>query len=164
MAMTIVIVAVTAVVAAVVVAVVLSRRERPREPDEQLVRAVDEMRSKMDELAGGLSEALERAERESRRNRLFGELGGSMDLEELMDRVLDAAMEIPGFEAAMMVVEGHTGAPTVVTRGMTAQETARPPTSGVAGALPGTITVNYRYGRDRDLPSDDLIRGGVFIP
>ena len=50
----------------------------------------------MDELAGGLSEALERAEQESRRNRLFGELGGSIDLEELMDRVLDAAMEIQG--------------------------------------------------------------------
>ena len=60
------------------------------------MRAVDEMRSKMDELAGELSGALERAEQESRRNRLFGELGGSIDLEELMDRVLDAALEIPG--------------------------------------------------------------------
>jgi diguanylate cyclase (GGDEF)-like protein len=47
---------------------------------------------------------------------------------------------------------------------MTPQETARPPTSGVAGALPGTITVNYRYGRDREAPDVTLIRGGVFIP
>ena len=50
-----------------------------------------------------------------------------------MDRVLDASMEIPGFDAAMMVVERQDGAPAVVTRGMTAQESARPPTSGVAG-------------------------------
>jgi diguanylate cyclase (GGDEF)-like protein len=125
---------------------------------------VDEMRHKMDELAQDLSEALERAERETRRNRLFGELGGSIDLEEVMDRVLDAAMELTGIDAAMMVVEGQGGAPAVATRGMTPQETAKPPTSGVAGALSGTITVSYRYGRDQDLPDDQLIRGGVFIP
>ena len=119
---------------------------------------------RMDELSQDLSEALDRAERESRRNRLFGELGGSIDLEELMDRVLDAAMQIPGFDAAMIVVEGQTGAPTVVTRGMTPQETAKPPTSGVVGALPGTMTVTYRYGRDRQPPDSELICGGVFIP
>ena len=81
-----------------------------------------------------------------------------------MDRVLDAAMQIPGFDAAMIVVEGHAGAPTIVTRGMTPQETAKPPTSGVAGALPGTITVTYRYGRDRVLPESEVLSGGVFIP
>ena len=133
-------------------------------PNDELVRAVDEMRSKMDELAGELSGALERAEQESRRNRLFGELGGSIDLEELMDRVLDAAMAIPGIEAAMMVVERQDGAPAVVTRGMSAEESARPPTSGVAGTLPGTITVSYRYGRDREGDDMDLIRGGAFVP
>jgi diguanylate cyclase (GGDEF)-like protein len=161
---TIVIIAAAIVVAAVVVAVVSTRRPAPVvEPPEELVRAVDEMRTKMDELAGGLSEALERAERESRRNRLFGELGNSIDLEELMDRVLDVAMEIDGIDAAMMVVERQDGAPAVVTRGMTAQESARPPTSGVVGALPGTITVSYRYGRDRDGGDEDLIRGGAFL-
>ena len=122
------------------------------------------MRVKMDELSQDLSLALDRAERESRRNRLFGELGGSIDLEELMDRVLDAALEMPGVDAAMMVVERQDGAPAVVTRGMTPQESDRPPTSGVSGALPGTITVSYRYGRDREPPDADLIRGGAFIP
>jgi len=162
----IVIIAATVVVAAVVVAVIANRRPRStRGPEnEELVRAVDEMRTKMDELAGGLSEALERAEQESRRNRLFGELGNSIDLEELMDRVLDVAMEIEGIDAAMMVVERQDGAPAIVTRGMTAQESARPPTSGVAGALPGTITVSYRYGRDREGADDELIRGGAFVP
>ncbi len=105
----------------------------------------------MDAMANDLSEALDRAERETRRNRLFGELGGSIDLEEVMDRVLDAAMELTGIDAAMMVVEGQGGAPAVATRGMTPQEAAKPPTSGVAGALSGTITVCYRYGRDQDI-------------
>ena len=162
----VIVVAWALLVALAAVALVLVRRSGapPPEPSESLVRAVDEMRLKMDELSNDLSEALDRAERESRRNRLFGELGGSIDLEELMDRVLDAAMEIPGFDAAMMVVEGHGVAPTVATRGMSADETAKPPTSGVAGALPGTITVTYRYGRDRRPPNDELICGGVFVP
>jgi diguanylate cyclase (GGDEF)-like protein len=163
---TVVIIAAALVAAVVIVVIVVSRRSGERQPpNEDLVRAVDEMRTKMDELAGGLSEALERAEQESRRNRLFGELGNSIDLEELMDRVLDAAMEIDGVDAAMMVVERPDGGPAVVTRGMTAQESARPPTSGVVGTLPGTITVSYRYGRDREGVGDaELIRGGAFLP
>jgi diguanylate cyclase (GGDEF)-like protein len=161
------IIAAVLVAAAILVGIALTRRSgRAQPPNEELVRAVDEMRTKMDELAGGLSSALERAEQESRRNRLFGELGSSIDLEELMDRVLDAAMEIEGVDAAMMVVERPEGGPAVTTRGMTEQESARPPTSGVVGTLPGTITVSYRYGRDRDRDSGeaDLIRGGAFVP
>jgi diguanylate cyclase (GGDEF)-like protein len=164
-ATTIVIIAAALVAAAVIVGLVVRRRQpAAAAPNQELVRAVDEMRTKMDELAGELSGALERAEQESRRNRLFGELGGSIDLEELMDRVLDAGMEIPGIDAAMMVVERQDGAPAIVTRGMTADESARPPTSGVAGSLPGTITVSYRYGRDREGADADLIRGGAFVP
>jgi diguanylate cyclase (GGDEF)-like protein len=163
-ATTLVIIAAALVAAAVLVVVLRNRRQSANAPDRELARAVDEMRNRMDEMAGDLAEALERAERESRRNRLFGELGGSIDLEELMDRVLDAAMEIPGVEAGMMVVERQDGAPAVVTRGMTAQESARPPTSGVVGTLPGTITVSYRYGRDREGSDAELIRGGAFIP
>jgi len=160
----VIVVAILALGSALVAALVVRSRTQVPEPSRELVEVVSEMRQKMDALSQDLSSALERAERESRRNRLFGELGGSIDLEELMDRVLDAAMEIPGFDAAMMVVERQDGAPAVVTRGMTAQESARPPTSGVAGALPGTITVSYRYGRDRDAPDGDLIRGGAFVP
>jgi diguanylate cyclase (GGDEF)-like protein len=165
---TAVIIAVLAFAAAAsLLTIVLVRRvgQASPKPEHELVRAVDEMRLKMDELSQDLSTALDRAERESRRNRLFGELGGSIDLEELMDRVLDAAIKIPGFDAAMIVVESEGGgAPTVVSRGMTPQETAKPPTSGVVGMLPGTITVTYRYGRDRELPDSELLRGGVFIP
>jgi diguanylate cyclase (GGDEF)-like protein len=159
-----IVVGVLAIAAVVAAGLLLRRRTPPPEPNRELAEAVSQMRVKMDELSQDLNQALDRAERESRRNRLFGELGASIDLEELMDRVLDAAMEIPGFDAAMMVVERQDGAPALVTRGMTAQESARPPTSGVAGALPGTITVSYRYGRDREGPDGDLIRGGAFVP
>ena len=68
------------------------------------------MRERMERLEHDLSDALDRAERESRRNRLLGELGSSLDLEELVDRVLDAALEVPGFDAAMVVFEDANGA------------------------------------------------------
>jgi diguanylate cyclase (GGDEF)-like protein len=163
---TAVIVVAAVALAAVLMATMLARRRAPApvERSDELVRAVGEMRVKMDELATELSEALDRAERESRRNRLFGELGGTVDLEEVMDRVLDAAMEIPAVDAAMLLVEAQGVTPAVATRGMTQQEAAKPPTSGVAGALPGTITVSYRYGHDRETVNADLIRGGIFIP
>jgi len=151
--------------AAALATVALWRRlSPPPEQSDQLAKAVDEMRLRMDELSQDLSQALERAERESRRNRLFGELGGSIDLKELMDRVLDAAMEISGFDAAMIVVEGHGAAPAVASRALTPDEAEKPPTSGVVGALPGTITVTYRYGRDREAPESRLICGGLFVP
>ena len=95
MATTAVIIIAAAVLAAAVGPPRLRRRSAsPPTESHELVRAVDEMRHKMDAMAHDLSEALDRAERETRRNRLFGELGGSIDLEEVMDRVLDAAMEL----------------------------------------------------------------------
>ncbi len=143
---------------------IFRRRGRADESSDEIVREVREMRSKMEELSHDLAEALERAERESRRNRLFGELGGSMDLDELLDRLLDAAMEIPGIDAAMVMVERPEGSPAVATRGMSAEEAAHPPTSGASGSLPGTITVSYRYGREHEPADADLIRGGAFLP
>jgi diguanylate cyclase (GGDEF)-like protein len=151
--------------AAALATIALTRRLSPStDSSDHLAKAVDEMRLKMDELSQDLSQALERAERESRRNRLFGELGGSIDLQELMDRVLDAAMEVGGFDAALIVVEGHGAAPVVATRALSPEEAEKPPTSGVVGALSGTITVTYRYGRDRESPEPNRICGGLFIP
>jgi diguanylate cyclase (GGDEF)-like protein len=158
------VIVVAGVAATILVRMLATRRQRGGS-NERLAQAVDDMRVRMDELVHDLSDALDRAENESRRNRLLGELGSSIDLEELVDRVLDAAIEIPGFDAAMIVVEDTSGAPIISTRGMTADEAARPPTSGAGGSAPtGTITVTYRYGPEHDAPGGQLIRGGLFVP
>ena len=141
-------------------------RGRPHaERDDRLARAVDDMRSRMDDLGRDLSDALERAERESKRNRFLNDLGNSIEFEELLDRVLDAALEVPGFDAAMVVLDDPSGSPTMATRGMTPEEAAHPPSSGATGgALPaGPITVSYRYGA-ADAADTHLIRGGLFLP
>jgi diguanylate cyclase (GGDEF)-like protein len=156
---------VAAIAAALLLAMILMRSRASGPTSERLAPAVDDMRERMDELVHDLSDALDRAERESRRNRLLGELGSSIDLEELVDRVLDAALELPGFDAAMIVLDDSDGAPIIATRGMTADEAARPPTSGpAAGAPADTITVTYRYGPEHDSSSGELIRGGLFVP
>jgi len=134
--------------------VVLTRKSPPPSRDPELVEALDEIRR-------DLAEARERAERETWRSQVVGDLGRFMDIENVMDGVLDKALDIPSFDAAMMVVDGHDGSTTVRTRGMTEQEEARPPSAGVA-TLPGTVTVTYRYGNDRE--PEGLIRGGIFIP
>ncbi len=139
---------------------------RNAQSNDRLADAVDEMRHRIDELVGDLSSALERAERESRRNRLLGELSSSIDLEELVDRMLDAALEIPGFDASVVALDEPGGNPTVSSRGLTPEEAAHPPTSGVgAGAPVRTITVSFRYGPEEGPTGpSSLIRGGLFVP
>jgi diguanylate cyclase (GGDEF)-like protein len=149
--------------AAVVAFLVTRSRPRPARED-RLVRAVDEMRTRMDDLGRDLSDALERAERESRRNRFLSDLGSSIEFDELLDRILDAALEVPGFDAAMVVLDEAGGSPAIATRGMSAEEAAHPPSSGAAGTLPaGPITVTYRYGA-AEAADTQLIRGGLFLP
>jgi two-component system, cell cycle response regulator len=139
--------------------------KRSQEQNDRLAQAVDEMRERVDTLVSELSGALERAERESRRNRLLGELGSSIELDDLVDRMLDAATEIDGFDAAVVTIDESGTSPTVATRGLTPEEAARPPTSGLGGGAPArTITVSFRYSAADLAARDDLIRGGLFVP
>ena len=160
----ILIIAAVALLGLVGLAVALGRRKPTSPRDDRLVAAVDEMRTRMDDLGRDLSQALERAERESKRNRFLSDLGSSIEFDELLDRVLDAALEVSGFDAAMVVLEETGGPATVATRGLTAEEAAHPPSSGAGGSLPpGPITVSYRYGA-ADAADTHLIRGGLFVP
>ena len=157
------IIAATALLGLGFAALLAVRRQPVQGRDDRLVQAVDEMRTRMDDLGRDLSDALERAERESKRNRFLSDLGSSVEFEELLDRVLDAALEVPGFDAAMVVLDDGGGASSLATRGMTPDEAAHPPSSGAAGTMPaGPITVNYRYG-SADAADTQLIRGGLFL-
>jgi diguanylate cyclase (GGDEF)-like protein len=157
------IIAAIALVGLGLVALEIVKRRQPPEREDRLVQAVDDMRTRMDTLGRDLSEALERAERESRRNRFLSDLGSSIEFEELLDRVLDAALEVPGFDAAMVALDEQSGQGATATRGMTPEEAAHPPSSGAGGVLPpGPITVSYRYGA-ADAADTSLIRGGLFM-
>ena len=59
--------------------------------DERLAELVGDLNSRMEAMVGELSDALEQAQEEGRRNRMLGELAGTIDLDEVLTRTLDAA-------------------------------------------------------------------------
>ena len=108
------------VVLLVVLAVWLARRGG-RRADERVTEVVRVLERRMDELAGELAGAVERAEEEGRRSRFLGEIAGSIDLDEVLARTLDAATTaIDGGDAAVIQLENQDGGPTVAAHGLSA--------------------------------------------
>lgn len=107
------------------IAVLLLRRGPTRQeaPDETAIsRVVDELTSRMDAMGRELTEALERTREESRRNRVLGELAGTIDLDEVLNRTLDAAGALPGVDAALINVLGPDDEPVTTAVGISPEE------------------------------------------
>src|SRR3954469_14320930 len=85
-----------------VAAWLLTRRSAARSAQAQVTAVVSELTSRVDELAGDLQLALDRAGGEGRRSRFLGELNASIDLDEVLARVLDSTMALPGVDAAIV--------------------------------------------------------------
>src|SRR5919206_210514 len=94
-----------------------------------------------------LNERVERAEEEGRRGRVLGELGASIDLDEVLSRTLEAADAVPGADAALVSMQGPDGKPLVVTLGLSADEAERQAVTGPPdGRQARSISTSYRYG------------------
>ena len=94
-----------------------------------------------------LSEALDRAEQENRRNRFIKHLAGALDLDDVLARTLAAAHDLPGTDAAMIVLQQENGGPLVATQGMSRDEALNQPMAPPAeGRTPRAVSLNYRYG------------------
>jgi hypothetical protein len=68
--------------------VVLAARRRRRGADDRLTLAMSEMNTRMEAMVKELTAAVERAEDESRRSQALAELGGTIDLDEVLARTL----------------------------------------------------------------------------
>src|SRR5919206_2483616 len=80
-----------AVVLLIALLVVLVRsRRRDEGSSDEVLALVSEMNLRMERMVRELSGALERAQEEGRRNRFLGELGASIDLDEVLSRTLEA--------------------------------------------------------------------------
>src|SRR5215210_6993127 len=79
-----------ALVTLVLVLGVLALRRRAGQGQQEAIALVSEMNTRMEKMVRELSEALERAQEEGRRNRFLGELGVSIDLDEVLSRTLEA--------------------------------------------------------------------------
>jgi diguanylate cyclase (GGDEF)-like protein len=119
-------VAASVVASLIVIGIVMLGRRRPAEPpveqEDDLARVVAELNGRMDSMGRELSEALARTQEETRRSRLLGELGGTIDLDEVLNRTLDAAGSLQGVDAALIHVIGPDDEPVTTAVGITPDE------------------------------------------
>jgi diguanylate cyclase (GGDEF)-like protein len=136
--------------------------------DERVAEVVASLNARMDELGRELAGALERAEEEGRRSRIFGELAGSIDLDEVLSRTLEAAGALRDADAALvMLPDPQGGKPLVATLGLSVEEAERHAITGPPdGRLARSITMSYTYPeleRSRD-GDGDVINAGLAVP
>jgi len=137
-------------------------RRSGRRADERVGAVVQTLEKRMDELATELAGAVERAEEEGRRSRFLGEIAGSIDMDEVLARTLEAGTRMEGVDAALIRLESPEGVPTIAAHGLSAdgaEAIAGPPDGSRARA----IEVNYRY-RGEDQNGAGLIAGGLAVP
>ena len=135
--------------------------------DERLADLVADMNSRMETMVSELSEALEHAQEEGRRNQMLGELAGTIDLDEVLTRTLDAAGARLGVDAALARLDNGADTPIIATLGLTTEEAQRQAIAGPpGGAEARSISLVYQY--PTELVSNDgstgLIHSGLAVP
>jgi diguanylate cyclase (GGDEF)-like protein len=135
--------------------------------DERVAEVVASLNARMDELGRELAGALERAEEEGRRSRIFGELAGSIDLDEVLSRTLEAAGALEGADAALIMLPDPQGAkPLVATLGLSVEEAERHAITGPPdGRLARSISMSYTYPElERGERDEPVINSGLAVP
>src|SRR5947209_6304508 len=137
--------------------------------DERVAEVVASLNERMDELGRELAGALERAEEDDRRSRIFGELAGSIDLDEVLSRALEATGALQGADAALvMLPDTQGGKPLVATLGLSVEEAERHAITGPPdGRLARSITMSYTYPeleRQAEEAEEGIIHAGLAVP
>jgi diguanylate cyclase (GGDEF)-like protein len=145
--------------------VVLAARRRRRGADDRLTLAMSEMNTRMEAMVEELTAAVERAEDESRRSQALAELGGTIDLDEVLARTLEATGSMPGADAALITIEGVDGKPLVATMGLSLEEAQRQAVVGPPdGRRARSISIAYRYSAEDVAENGSLIHSGLAVP
>jgi diguanylate cyclase (GGDEF)-like protein len=141
-----------------------SRRRRPVQT-ARLDAVVADVNTRMEAMLRELTTTVERAEEQSRRNRVLGELAGSIDLDEVLSRTLEAAGSLGGADAALISMTGIEGKPVVATLGLSIEEAERQAVAGPPdGRAARSISIAYRYAPEELSQNGSLIHSGVAVP
>jgi diguanylate cyclase (GGDEF)-like protein len=153
-------------VAVLLVLLVVLTRRSSRSAQERVSDVVHTLNLRMDELSRELAGAVERAEDEGKRSRFLAEIAGSIDLDEVLARTLEAAGTLPGADAALVTLRSHEGKPIVATLGLSAEEAERQAIAGPPdGRQARSIGISYRYGpAEVEAANGGLIHGGLAVP
>jgi diguanylate cyclase (GGDEF)-like protein len=153
-----------------VVVLLTGRRRRPAEGEAtgELALAIRDLNVRMDGLVRELTHALERTHEDDRRSKVLGELAGSIDLDEVLTRVLEAAGATPGADAALVTIAASgTSKPIVATLGLSVDEAER---QAVVGPPDGrevrSVGISYDYPEadNGDEGQGEPIRAGLAVP
>ena len=156
----------------VIVVVLLVRRKPSVEPpvvdtdkEDALEQIIAELNGRMDRMGREVSDALAQTQEETRRSRVLGELGGTIDLDEVLNRTLDAAGSLQGVDAALIHVIGPDDEPVTTAVGITPEEAEEYAVGEVpAGRKIRSLYLDYGdYGR---LPGSEVgpILSGLAVP
>jgi diguanylate cyclase (GGDEF)-like protein len=147
---------------ALVVAMFLLGRRSGGSMDAKLDAVAAQIDERMQAMVSDLSAALERVQEESRRSRVLGELGGTIDLDEVLTRTLDATGALRGVDAVVVAV-GDGADRLVAASGLESSEPAETISGPPDGATPRTIAVEYDYGTAAT-PGAPAIRAALAVP
>ncbi|HLX19398.1 MAG TPA: sensor domain-containing diguanylate cyclase [Gaiellaceae bacterium] len=127
---------------------------------------VAEVEHRLDGLAAELGGAVERAEEEARRSRLLGEIGASIDLDEVLQRALDLAAALSGVDAALVRVDGPDAPTAIAALGITDEEAVRQSSAIPPGRRDlRAVELAYRYsGADQEADNGSRIQAGIAVP
>ena len=141
-------------------------RER-RAADRRFALVMQELTARMDGMVKELHAAVaDRTHDDDQRARILGELAGTIDLDEVLARVLEAAGAIRGVDAALVTVSSSPSEkPIVATVGLSAEEAE---TQAVAGPPDErnarSMAISYEYPAGADNSSGALIQHGLAVP
>ncbi|MGZ8695558.1 MAG: diguanylate cyclase [Gaiellaceae bacterium] len=153
------------VVTALAVAVFLLGRRSRNSAEERFAAVAAQIDERMQMMVRDLTEALERAQQENRRNRMLGELGGTIDLDEVLTRTLEAAGALSGVDAAVVSVESEGTEALVAAVGLPAGDVTATVAGPPDGKTPRSIEIEYHYGPAADAgESGGAIRAALAVP
>jgi len=147
----------TVVVLAALLAV--AHRRSSREAEARVSTVVETLEKRMDELATELAGAVERAEEEGRRSRFLGEIAGSIDLDDVVARTLEAAVGVTGGDAALLSLDPKSEGEPLVAGHALAPDGAKPISGPPDGSRAAAVHVTYSY--DEEAPGQILSGLGV---
>jgi diguanylate cyclase (GGDEF)-like protein len=153
-----------ATIVALAVFLVFLIRER-RVAEQRFLAAVRELTAQMGGLVEELRSAVDAGHDDDRRAGILGELAGTIDLDEVLARVLEAASAVRGVDASLVTI-ADTGdeKPIVATVGLSSEEADLAVSAPVDGRTARAVTVAYEYPDEAETNGNDLIRHGVAVP
>jgi diguanylate cyclase (GGDEF)-like protein len=111
---------------------------------------------------GQMQQAIERAQQEAARARNLAALFGTLDLDELLLRVLETAVGLCDADAAAIALEQETGPPLETRFGLAADESA-PSLDALHGeSRARSVSLDYRYSAGEG--GEEPLKHGVVIP